>query len=229
MASATAARVLIRKITGASSLGRHRLTSLQHCPQCGIPSCTEGSLERHVVRYPNGDMRHFLHSGLVKVLGSILRDASVPELMVVVEARGLRAAYRSISGDVVPPYFFADGRHMVIDAVMTSVYRITVLSRVVTILGYATKPAEYRKFLAGRTVRHPIAAPHNGPHVLVTFAIEEEGRLGARAQALLMALATTALAKGKTREPQNPPTHDGIPMGPMLTTTHLHLAPPSVF
>ncbi len=62
-----------------------------------------------------------LHAGLVEVTQSVLRDACVPEASVVLESRGLRAADRSIPGDVVALDFFANGRHMVIDAMMTLV------------------------------------------------------------------------------------------------------------
>jgi hypothetical protein len=66
-------------------------------------------------------------------------------------------------GDVVALDFFADGRHLVTDAVMTTVYRKTVLHQVATVPGYAAKQAEDRKFLADKTSRQPISAPHGGP------------------------------------------------------------------
>ncbi len=49
--------------------------------------------------------------------------------------------------------------------------------------------------MADRTSRQPIAASHGGPHVMVPFAIEDGGKLGAHTQALLRAMATFALAK----------------------------------
>jgi hypothetical protein len=52
--------------------------------------------------------------------------------------------------------------------------------------------------LANITSRQPIVAPHGGRHVLVPFAIEDGGMLGAHAHALLRALAKVALAKGRT-------------------------------
>ena len=121
MDSTTTARATMRMILGAQCLDRRGLIALQHCPQSGILAGVEESLERHVVRCPNGGMRNLLHSGLVTVLLSILRDASDPEASVVVEVRGLRATNRSRPRDVVALDFFADGRHLVIDAVVTSV------------------------------------------------------------------------------------------------------------
>ena len=137
------------------------------------------------------------HAGLVGVIKSILKDAGVRDASVVLEARGLRAADSSRPGDIVAMDFFADGRHMVIDAVMTTVYMNTVLEKVATIPGYAAKRAEDRKFHADKTSRQPIAAMHGGPHILVPFAIEDGGRLEDHAHALLRALATSALAKGR--------------------------------
>ncbi len=52
------------------------------------------------------------------------------------------------------------------------------------------------KFLADRTSTQPISTIHGGPHILVPFAVEDGGRLGAHAHALLRALATAALIKG---------------------------------
>jgi hypothetical protein len=158
----------------------------------------EESLERHVVRCPNGGMRHLFHAGLVGVIKSILREAGVPDAAIVTEARGLRAADNSRPGDVVALDFFADGRHLVIDAVMTTVYRNTALEKVATVPGFAAKQAEDRKFRADQTSSQPISAVHGGPHILVPFAVEDGGRLGAHAQALLRALASAALAKGRS-------------------------------
>ena len=80
-----------------------------------------------MVRCPNGGMRHLFHACLVRVIKVILKEAGVPDSSMVLEARGLRAADRSRPGDVVALDFFADGIHLVIDAVMTTVYMNTVL------------------------------------------------------------------------------------------------------
>jgi len=154
-------------------------------------------VERHVVQCPNGGMRHLLHACLVGAIKLILNEAGVPDASVVQKARGLRATDRSRPGDVVALNFFADGRHLVIDFVMTTVYRNIVLHKVATISGHATKQTEDKKFLANKSSRQPISTIHGGPHILVPFAIEDGGRLGSHAQALLRALATAALAKGR--------------------------------
>jgi len=74
----------------------------------------------------------------------------------------------------------------------------TMLHKVATVPGYAAKQAEDRKFLADMTSSQPIAASNGGHHVLVPFAMEDGGRLGAHAQALLRALAIAAIFKGRT-------------------------------
>jgi len=97
--------------------------------------------------------------------------------------------------DVVVLDFF--GKHLMIDAMATTVYRNTILQRAASISGYAAKQAEDIKFLAERNSTGPIAAIHGAPHVLVLFAVEDGGRLGAHAHVLLMAMAAVALEKGR--------------------------------
>ena len=198
-ASAEIARTTNRRITGAQSLGRLRPTAMRHCPQCGVQAGEEESLEHHVVRCPNGGIRHLFHAGLIGIIKSILPEAGVPDAAVVTEARGLRAADRSRPGDVLALDFFADDRHLVIDAVMTTVvYKSAVMEKVSTVPGFAAEQAKDTKFLADKTSTQPIFGLYGGPHILVPFAIEDGGRLGAHAHALLRSLATTALAKGRT-------------------------------
>jgi hypothetical protein len=65
---------------------------------------------------------------MVGVIKSCLRDAGVPDASIVLEVRRLRAADRSRPpSDVVALDFFADGRQLGIDAVVTTVYKHTVL------------------------------------------------------------------------------------------------------
>jgi hypothetical protein len=143
-------------------------------------------------------MRNLLHVVIVGVIISILKEVGVPDASVVMEARELRAAGRSRPSDAVALDFFAHGRHLIIDEVVTTVYKNIVLQKVASIPGCATKQAEDRKLLADRTSSHPIATPRGGPRVLVPFAMEDGGRHGAHAHALLRALAVTALAKGRS-------------------------------
>ncbi len=75
------------------------------------------------------------HAGLVGVIKTIMREVCVMDAALVMEARGLRAADRSRPGDVLALDFFADDRHLVIDAVVTTVYKNIVLEKVATIPG----------------------------------------------------------------------------------------------
>ncbi len=86
---------------------------------------------------------------------------------------------------------------MVIDAVVTTVYRNTILQQVSTTPGYVAKQAEDRKLYAEKSSAEPVAAIHGGPYVLVPFALEDGGRLGAYAHALLRFFATLAIEKGR--------------------------------
>jgi len=134
-------------------------------------------------------MRKMMHTGLVGAIRSILKDVGIPDLAIVTEARGLRSEDATKLGDVVVPDFFAEGKHMVIDTVVTTVYRNTAfLRQVASIPGYAAKQAEDRKFYANKTCTQPIVAVHGGHHVLVHFAVEGGGRL-----ALLRAMSTVAM------------------------------------
>ena len=68
-----------------------------------------------------------MHSGLVGSLVSIISDVKVLDMAVVIEARGLRAADASRPGDVVVLNFFAEGRHLVVDTMVSTTYRNTII------------------------------------------------------------------------------------------------------
>jgi len=226
--SALTTRMTIRRITGAPSLGRERITSSTRCPLCGLTASIDESLERHVVRCPNGGMRHRMHYGVVQVLKSIIKDVGIPEISVVTEARGLRSSDASRPGDVVVLDFFKDGQHLVIDVVVTMVYRNTILQQVSTIPGYAAKQAEERKLYANKSSAQPVASIHGGSHVQVPFALEYGGRLGAHAQALFRSFATLAIEKGRCpplayRDPSSSAPHSCFPVGPEMAAAPLHL------
>jgi len=62
-----------------------------------------------------------MHSGLVGVRVSVLKDVGVPDMAVVKEARCLRVADASRPGDVVVLVFTAEGRHLIAYALVTTV------------------------------------------------------------------------------------------------------------
>jgi len=167
-----------------------------------------------------------MHDGLVGILVSILKDVGVPGMAVVTEAKGLRATR---PGDIVVLDFFAEGRHLVIDTVVTTVYRNTNIRHAASIPGYVAKQAEDRNFLADRALTQPVAAIHGCPHIMVPFAIENIGRIEAHVLALLRALANVALVKGG--RPSLCLKGSGavgscarVPMGLALVATHVHQA-----
>jgi hypothetical protein len=128
--SALGARATIRRITRASYLCRHRLSAASRCSQCGLTMGFEESLDSHAVsvQCPNGGMRHMMHARLVGAIRSIVRDIGLPDMEVITKTRGLRTRDATRPGDVVVVLdFFAERKHVVIDAVATTVYRNTVL------------------------------------------------------------------------------------------------------
>jgi hypothetical protein len=71
-----------------------------------------------------------MHHGLIKVLRGIIEEVGVPKAAIVEEARGLRPGDASRPGDIVVLDFLDAGRHLVIDWVVTTVYRNSVLDKV---------------------------------------------------------------------------------------------------
>jgi hypothetical protein len=84
-------------------------------------------------------MRHMMHAGLVIVLVSILKDMGVPDMAVVTKARGLRFADASRHGDVVVIDFFAEDRYLVVNVLVTTIYRNTIMTHGAMVPGYAAK------------------------------------------------------------------------------------------
>jgi len=138
-----------------------------------------------------------MHHGLIKTLRTIVEESGVPKAAIVEEAREMRQDDRTRPGDVVVMDFVEGGRHLIIDGVVTILYRNTVLQKVETIPGFAAKQVEDKKFKADADSSHPVAAQHGGRHRCIPFAMEDGGRIGAHGQAALRMLAEYAVAKGK--------------------------------
>ena len=112
-------------------------------------------------------------------------------------------------------FYGPSGRHLVIDAVIPTVYRNTILSATSLIPGHVAKLAEDKKFKADEpdeVSSQPVSCKHDGgDHVLVPFAMEDGGTLlGAHAHALLKTLAEHAVSAGRysspdSRSPLSPP------------------------
>ncbi len=149
-----------------------------------------------------------MHAGLIATLQRILKEGGVPSSATLTEARGMRGGQdRSRPGDIVVLDFHAPGRHLLLDGVVTSVYRNTRQRETANIPGYAAKQVEDRKFYADKTSDRPVARIHGGLHTLVPFAVEDGGRLGAHAQAFLRSLAERAVRQGRwSRPPMRDPS-----------------------
>ena len=139
-----------------------------------------------------------MHAGLVAVIVAILLMAGIPKSSITVEKKGLRPD-RTRPGDVVVLNFYGPGRHMVIDAVISTVNRNTILSVTSLIPGHhVAKLAEDKKFKADEMSSQPVSCKHGGDHVFVPFAMEDGGTLGAHAHALLKTLiAEHAVSAGR--------------------------------
>ena len=143
-----------------------------------------------------------MHAGLITTLQKVLKEAGVPTSATITEARGLRGTGdRSRPGDIVVLDYHSPGRHLLLDGVVTSVYRNTRQKETSEIPGYAAKLVEDRKFYADKTSERPVARIHGGLHTLVPFAVEDGGRLGAHAQAFLRTLAERAVSQGRRSRP----------------------------
>jgi len=87
-----------------------------------------------------------MHHGLVKILRNIVEDSGVPKASIEEEARGMRPDNRTRPRDLVVSDFAEGGRHLIIDGVVTTVYRNSILTKIASIPGYAAKQVEDRKF-----------------------------------------------------------------------------------
>ena len=79
--------------------------------------------------------------------------------------------------------FYGPVRNLVIDnAVISTVYRNTILSATSLIPGHVAKLAEDTQFKADEVSSQPVSCKHGGDHVLVPFDMEDGGTLGAQSR-----------------------------------------------
>ena len=112
------------------------------------------------------------------------------------------------------------------DAVATTVYRNTGIQKVTSITRCDAKQVEDRKLLANWASVEPIASINGALHILVLFAIEDGGRLGAHALALLKASATIVLDKGRRPRPCCLKSYFGLHVGPTVAKADFHVVAP---
>ena len=126
-------------------------------------------------------------------LQAILLESGIPKSSILFEAGGLRRD-KTRPRDVVVLDFFGLDRHLVVDVVLSIVYRNTILDVASTVPSHAAKLAEDRKFATDKVSCTPVSSVHGGDHVLVPFSMEDGGRFGAHALALLKILAERAVS-----------------------------------
>jgi len=92
-----------------------------------------------------------VHHGLIKSLRHIVEEAGVPKASSVEEARGLRDGDATRPGDLVVLDFTDPRWHLILDGIVTIVYKNSFLSRVAVVPGFAAMKVEDTKFKADRT------------------------------------------------------------------------------
>ena len=98
------------------------------------------------------------------------------------------------------------GKHLLLDGVVTTIYRNTRHRETMTIHGYASKLVEYKKLYADKISERHVAKIHGGRHTLVPFAVVDGGRLGAHAQSFQRSLVERAVHQcRKSRTPSRDP------------------------
>ena len=103
-----------------------------------------------------------MHHGLMKTLRGIIEESGVPKGPILEEGRGLRPGDATRPGDLVVLDFAVEGKHLIIDGMVTSVYRNSILSRVATVPGFAAKQAEDKKFKVDADSPEHVAANNGG-------------------------------------------------------------------
>jgi hypothetical protein len=93
--------------------------------------------------------------------------------------------------------FVEGSRHLIIDGVVTTVYRNTILNKVAVIPEFTARQVEDKKFKDDADSANPVSTVHGGRHMLIPFAMEDGGRIGAHGQTALRMLAEYVVAKGK--------------------------------
>ena len=100
-------------------------------------------------------------------------------------------------------HFLGPGQHLLIDVSITGVYRDAVLDDVSRIPGFAAKAREDAKLDENFRSASPVSQCHGGRHRLVPFVLEEGGRFGDHALALLSEIAELGARAGKLKAPES--------------------------
>ena len=176
------------------------------CPSCGVLAdptrqfkCAQ---EMHIPRCPRGSNRHLMHHKLARCVRSIFIDAGTHEDEVKLEVKSDATTSGHRPGDVAALNYRVTGQHLLVDVSITASGRAALLDHMDT-PGYAAATQELAKLgkyrsPSARTPHQP-APPHGFiyRHRFVPFVLEDGGRLGEHARALLVELAMRAAQQGK--------------------------------
>ena len=113
--------------------------------------------------------------GLVKSLRSIV-ESRVPRASIVEKTRGLRPGDATRPWDIVVLNFAEGGRHLIIDGIVTTVYRKTILSKASTVPGLVAKQVKDNNSKASAYSPRPVSTSHGGRRMLVPFAMHGRRR-----------------------------------------------------
>jgi len=114
--------------------------------------------------------------------------------------------------DIVVLDYVAPGKHLLLDGVVTNTYRNTRVRETRSIPGYTSKLVEDKKLYADMTSERSVSTSHGGRHILVSFAVEGGGRLGAHAQSFLYSLEERVVSLG--RRSRAPFRYPSVLVGP---------------
>ena len=145
-----------------------------------------------------------MHRGLAYVVARILRQAGAAKTDIVFEVSNLRQGDKTRPGDVVWLNFLGPGQHLLIDLSITGVYRDAVLDDVSRVPGFAAKAREDAKLDEDFRFASPVSQVRGGRHrLLVPFVLEEGGRFGDHALAILLEIAELGAQTGKLKVPES--------------------------
>lgn len=160
------------------------------------------SLERHIVRCPMIGSCHSFHGKLAGQVAKIMREAGAHKADVLFEMANLSRGDATRPGDLVWRDYTKPGQHLLVDVSGTTVGRNGCIREVCQDPRPCSTPpgeAEKEKFDDDKKSGDPV---DSRGHRLVPFVVEDGGRLGQHALALLRELAERGVREGKLRTPE---------------------------
>ena len=119
-----------------------------------------------------------MHHMLIKAQRGIIEESGVPKAAILEEARGLHPRDAIRPRDIVILHFAAEGRHLIFNGVVTTIYRNSIMMRVAAVPGYEAKLVEDKKFKADANSFRPAAVVASGRDAFVPYAMENVGTVG---------------------------------------------------